>query len=52
VLVIVATYLATGARSANSSCGDISQSWMNDEVAEKGLGIKVIKPKANKKAGS
>jgi len=25
---------------------------MDDEVAEKGLGIKVIKPKANKKAGS
>jgi len=25
---------------------------MDDEVAEKGLGIKVIKPKANKEAGS
>ncbi len=48
VLVIMTTFLATGARSANYSWDDISQSWMDDEVAEKGLGIKVIKPKANK----
>ncbi len=48
VLAIMTQYWATGTRSGQCSWDDISQGWMDDEVAEKGLGIKEIKPKANK----
>jgi hypothetical protein len=48
VLVIMTEYLATGLRSAKYSWDDISQDWMDEAVAEKGTGIKVIKPKSKK----
>ena len=48
VLAIMTQYWATGTRSAKFAWDDVSQSWMDDEIAEKGLGIKQIKPKGNK----
>jgi hypothetical protein len=38
----------TGGRSAKYLWDDVSQHWMDDAASEKGLGIKVIKPKGSK----
>jgi hypothetical protein len=48
VMIILSEYWATGARTAKYGWDDISQGWLDDEIAEKGLGIKVIKPKGKK----
>ncbi|MFM8495949.1 MAG: hypothetical protein ACKOEM_10570 [Planctomycetia bacterium] len=48
VMLILTEYGVTGQRSSKYLWDDISQDWMDDEVAEKGLGIKVIKPKGDK----
>jgi hypothetical protein len=48
VLAIMTEYLATGLRSAKYEWDDVSQHWINEDVAKKGTGIKVIKPKPKK----
>ena len=45
VMVILTEFWANGLRSAEYSWDDISQEWMEEDVAQKGTGIKVIKPK-------
>lgn len=48
VMLILSEYWITGGRSAKYLWDDVSQDWMDDAASEKGLGIKVIKPKGNK----
>ena len=48
VMLILSEYWITGGRSAKYLWDDVSQDWMDAAVSEKGLGIKVIKPKGNK----
>jgi hypothetical protein len=51
VMVILTEYWATGLQSAKYSWDDISKDWIDEEVAEKGTGIKVIKPKSKQGLG-
>lgn len=46
VMVILAEYLATGLRSAKYAWEDSTDSWIADEMAEKGRAITVINPKS------
>lgn len=48
VMQIMTQYWLTGERSAKYLWDDVSQDWMDDAVSEKGVGIKVIKPKGGK----
>lgn len=48
VMLILTEYWITGGRSVRYLWDDVSQGWMDDAVSEKGLGIKVIKPKTGK----
>lgn len=45
VLAILTEYWATGQRSPHYAWDDVSQDWIADEMDEKGMGIKEIKPK-------
>lgn len=45
VMVILTEYWATGLRSAKYSWDDISRDWIDEDVAQQGTGITVIKPK-------
>lgn len=44
VMQVLTEYWLTGERSAKYLWDDVSRNWMDDAVAEQGLGIKVIKP--------
>jgi hypothetical protein len=48
VRAILTEYLATGLRSPQYDWDDVSQHWIDEDVAKKGTGIKVIKPKPKK----
>jgi hypothetical protein len=45
VMVILTEFWATGLRSAAYSWDDVSQEWLEDDMAQQGTGIKQIKPK-------
>ena len=51
VLVIMTEYLATGLRSAKYDWDDVSRDWSDEDTAEDGEDITVIKPGGHKKAG-
>jgi len=47
-MVILTEYLATGLRSATYVWDDLTDAWMEDEMADNDAGITIIKPKAKK----
>lgn len=51
VMVILTEYYATGLRSAKYGWDDVSGLWIDEETAEKGGHITVIKPKTKKGPG-
>ena len=45
VMVILTEFWVTGLRSAAYNWDDVSQEWLEDDLAQQGTGIKQIKPK-------
>lgn len=52
VLSILTEYWQTGQKSAHYDWDDVTQAWIEDELEEKGSGIRTIKPKQSKGTGS
>lgn len=51
VLAILTEYWTTGRRSPHYAWDDLTRAWIEDEIEEKGSGIKTIKPKQSKGSG-